>query len=467
MAGRGASVPSLALMVLALLQRTTTTEVKSQDTARWELFESCSRPCRQGAEVHGARRCVRGFEVVPDVFCQSSAHAGPACRTCVAAWSIGSWSVCSVSCGDGQQTRDVSCQIADRSGQLYRAPVVECPSPAPQATRPCHETDCPQADEDVSASILAENYTLIQFRRGKTIRVTVGGEVNILSGQTLVIKCPVQHFSKDLVTWSKGHKLVTLMKQSQGPHVVGTKLRIDRANPKRDYGVYTCTAGTVSSTVTVRFIKQGDNQLAEYSDWLKKLKIQQRLEKSEWYDLKHTNITHDFLQQRDQRDQSKKVTSLAYQTLDWSNCSSTCSAKGNRTRSVVCANVASAYLKIVDDLECKKAGLYKPASVEACWEPCKAVWRNGTWTKCQGKCGQIGYTTTHVTCVWDGDMSPADGKCLPESKPQTRKYCYLPSCSKCSDSSRSCSLIHRLKMCRYTVFSSLCCQTCQSGKYFG
>lgn len=75
--------------------------------------------------------------------------------------------------------------------------------------------------------------------------------MNLLPGQTVVVKCPVKHYSKKLIYWSKGYKLVPFMGRVRS---TPGGLYIGRADPSADAGVYTCIAGELTAPIAVQFI---------------------------------------------------------------------------------------------------------------------------------------------------------------------------------------------------------------------
>ena len=79
-------------------------------------------------------------------------------------------------------------------------------------------------------------------------------QINLIPGQTVVVKCPVENISRKLLYWSKGSKLVRFSGRKRAK--MGGGLYIRRASPEHDdAGVYTCIAGSQKATVTVNFIE--------------------------------------------------------------------------------------------------------------------------------------------------------------------------------------------------------------------
>ncbi|XP_014797540.1 PREDICTED: papilin isoform X2 [Calidris pugnax] len=120
-------------------------------TKRWKTGEwgPCSATCGGGTQSRSVY-CV-AFDgqssqgVVDNTECMAFAqqpHSSQPCnvRPC-ATWSTGPWSECSASCGEGVQTRTVTCRTQQGSQAQDFACLME---PKPSATQPCLKENCIQ-----------------------------------------------------------------------------------------------------------------------------------------------------------------------------------------------------------------------------------------------------------------------------------------------------------------------------------
>ncbi|NWV64315.1 PPN protein, partial [Malurus elegans] len=120
-------------------------------TKRWKTGEwgSCSATCGGGTQTRSVY-CV-AFDgqnsqgVVDDaecmVFAQQPRRSQPCNVRQCATWSTGPWSECSASCGEGVQTRTVTCRTQQGSQAQDFACLME---PKPLATQPCLKENCIQ-----------------------------------------------------------------------------------------------------------------------------------------------------------------------------------------------------------------------------------------------------------------------------------------------------------------------------------
>uniref|UniRef100_W5N748 Papilin n=1 Tax=Lepisosteus oculatus TaxID=7918 RepID=W5N748_LEPOC len=119
-------------------------------TRRWKTGEwsACSATCDGGTQSRSVSCLIHdgsGSRVVEDAQCaafSSRPSSQQACslRQC-ASWSARSWSQCSVSCGEGEQTRPVVCM--GTAG--IRLPDYACSSlPKPETVRTCQRQGCPR-----------------------------------------------------------------------------------------------------------------------------------------------------------------------------------------------------------------------------------------------------------------------------------------------------------------------------------
>ncbi|NWZ05603.1 PPN protein, partial [Agelaius phoeniceus] len=120
-------------------------------TKRWKTGEwgPCSATCGRGTQTRSVY-CV-AFDgqspqgVVDDTECMAFTQQPRRSQPCnlrqCATWSTGPWSQCSASCGEGVQTRTVTCRTQQGSQAQDFACLME---PKPSATRPCLKKNCIQ-----------------------------------------------------------------------------------------------------------------------------------------------------------------------------------------------------------------------------------------------------------------------------------------------------------------------------------
>ncbi|NXB93201.1 PPN protein, partial [Vidua chalybeata] len=120
-------------------------------TKRWKTGEwgSCSATCGGGTQTRSVY-CM-AFDgqspqgVVDDAECMAFAQQPRRSQPCnvrqCATWSTGPWSECSASCGEGVQTRTVTCRTQQGSQAQDFSCLME---PKPSATQPCLKENCIQ-----------------------------------------------------------------------------------------------------------------------------------------------------------------------------------------------------------------------------------------------------------------------------------------------------------------------------------
>ncbi|NXT64172.1 PPN protein, partial [Chaetops frenatus] len=120
-------------------------------TKRWKTGEwgSCSATCGGGTQTRSVYCVVFDGQssqgVVDDTECMAFAQQPRRSQPCnvrqCATWSTGPWSECSASCGEGVQTRTVTCRTQQGSQAQDFACLME---PKPSATQPCLKENCIQ-----------------------------------------------------------------------------------------------------------------------------------------------------------------------------------------------------------------------------------------------------------------------------------------------------------------------------------
>ncbi|KAG7235807.1 hypothetical protein INR49_002194 [Caranx melampygus] len=117
--------------------------VLSWKTGEWN---ACSVTCGGGSQIRSVQ-CIShdasGPRVVDDAICAAYAEAPPSLQTCnmqkCAEYRVSRWSACSVTCGSGEQTRDVTCvgsggmRLEESSCSTLLRPI---------AARPCEMAAC-------------------------------------------------------------------------------------------------------------------------------------------------------------------------------------------------------------------------------------------------------------------------------------------------------------------------------------
>uniref|UniRef100_A0AAX7SR96 BPTI/Kunitz inhibitor domain-containing protein n=1 Tax=Astatotilapia calliptera TaxID=8154 RepID=A0AAX7SR96_ASTCA len=120
-------------------------QIRSWQTGEWN---ACSVTCGGGSQVRSVQcvsNDVSGPRVVEDAICAAYADAPPPLQTCnmqkCAEYHVTGWSACSVTCGSGQQTREVTCMGSDGT----RLDETSCSALLrPAAVQRCEMAPCPQ-----------------------------------------------------------------------------------------------------------------------------------------------------------------------------------------------------------------------------------------------------------------------------------------------------------------------------------
>lgn len=118
-------------------------------TQSWQTGEwnTCSVTCGGGSQVRSVQcvsHDVSGPRVVEDAICAAYSEAPPTLQTCnmqkCFEYRVARWTVCSVTCGTGEQTREVTC-VDSRGMKLEETSCSSLFRPA--SIQPCEMTPCP------------------------------------------------------------------------------------------------------------------------------------------------------------------------------------------------------------------------------------------------------------------------------------------------------------------------------------
>ncbi|XP_062848685.1 A disintegrin and metalloproteinase with thrombospondin motifs 16 [Trichomycterus rosablanca] len=115
----------------------------------WAVVDSqCSATCA-GGEMRSKAVCYKDRRVqVNTSYCNSKSRprtSGISCNTqpCPASWIMGNWSVCSRTCGSGEQVRQVQCVQRLTPTQVKEVSDEQCVEPPPVRTNTCNTHTCP------------------------------------------------------------------------------------------------------------------------------------------------------------------------------------------------------------------------------------------------------------------------------------------------------------------------------------
>lgn len=269
---------------------------------------------------------------------------------------------CSVTCGMGIETRPVYCVKHVKHDAKVNVSNSECIGSRPSSTRNCHYGDCYKLQQ--LPEIEERKGTFIQIKRTKRIKIYVGENAVILPNQSVKIKCPVKNFHRKLIFWMKDRRLIPMVGRIRVSS--NGALRITRANPDTDAGVFTCSVGMLQSHVNVTF----------------QTKKQARIKADKILDeIFHENFNESFIN-RPQQDGGFKMKNteffrinsildnngfdyISFTTSNWTRCSEQC-GWGTQSRVVTCNHVTDKFIRLVPEDECLKSGMMKPVAQRKC-----------------------------------------------------------------------------------------------------
>ncbi|KAK3601038.1 hypothetical protein CHS0354_029262 [Potamilus streckersoni] len=441
---------------------------------------------------------------------------------CQTQWLTGDWSECSVTCGLGTQVRSVYCVKMLSSGQQINISELDCFETRSTSSRTCDLGDCLQ-DKFHLPSIKVENDTFIQYKRTKKVLLNVGEKAILLPNQSVKIRCPVKNYHRKLIFWTKDNRLIPIVGRIRvSPQGV---LKITRSRPHDDKGIYTCIAGFLQASIRIDFQskKEAKNRVDEIVDNLSDSVNHNFINRPQNDEMSNTNCGDNSTTSTAKKKSNSVINYADYTTSEWSMCSTTCGS-GVQTRNVTCSEITDRYIRILPESRCEERCIDKPASLKKCivkqecprWEAenwsecsskfciregfsiqnrvvtcayqngttanasycnkadkidhtrecmnkaCVAVWQTSRWSQCHPHCRHHGQKVRSLSCVWAATKLPAQDECSSKSKPPVHKPC-KPTCNtECTDESNFCSLVGRLKMCRFHKFRRKCCSTCNN-----
>uniref|UniRef100_A0A8C0FR98 ADAMTS like 1 n=1 Tax=Bubo bubo TaxID=30461 RepID=A0A8C0FR98_BUBBB len=223
-------------------------------------WQECSQTCGSGVQKRDAlckQHLADGSLLeLPETFCSTPRPVTQqACKNedCPNEWLLSDWTQCSVSCGEGIQSRNAICRKMLKTGSFIIINSSLCPPlPFSSLIRPCALGSCAsKPTHKESPHIMAIKKVYIQTRKQKKLHFIVGGYAYLLPKTSVILRCPTRRFRKSMITWEKDDKrLISSAHITIAPYGY---VKIHRLKPS-DTGTYTCIAGPAQEHFVIKLI---------------------------------------------------------------------------------------------------------------------------------------------------------------------------------------------------------------------
>ncbi|KAH9524696.1 Thrombospondin type-1 domain-containing protein 4 [Bulinus truncatus] len=340
-------------------------------------------------------------------------------RPCPAVWTPGVWTQCSVTCGQGEQVRVVTCQARVSPTLNLTMPKESCEHlTKPVTDRVCSIQPC--------SSWRVSNWTKCSAGcgDGQRSRDVQCADVNstVLSDDMCSDLKPVSEERCNLEECGKGWFFSEWL----------------------DECPTSCGTGEIT-----RHVYCGDEGGNPVSDERCDVQLRPATNKS---------------------CRANRPCGGSWFTGPWSNCDAVCGT-GHKRREVLCIKTFNGGVAaVVGEENCDNTT--RPDHVGACQGPtCVSRWYVTSWNQCSQSCG-TGHRTREVKCL-SGEHKPSDD-CSLQARPKVREHCNTQECLNgtanqqsplsqdpmCEDKSDQCVVVKRARLCQYGYYKTECCRSC-------
>ncbi|XP_051901942.1 thrombospondin type-1 domain-containing protein 4-like isoform X2 [Pristis pectinata] len=385
---------------------------------RWKSLSSteCSVSCGKGFQFPVYRCVTLGTqEVVDDGHCDEAskpARVEEPCNTqpCPAFWSVGSWSACSRTCGEGTYHRQVLCRQAYANRTVAVHPHRCRHLEKPNATQPCQARPC--------------THWQIQT-----------------DWESCSVPCGV------------GQRKRSIRCVSNQGDVVGEAECNGKQKPTDSEA---CDMGPCV-------------QAWFYTDWGSQCSVECGVGVQRRTVLCLTNNVKDESpghcegpRPPDARACTREhcQRQVRWFTSPWNQCPVEC-GNGTQNRDLICVTKSGTEWKVTDAADC--AHLDKPATAQPCSAgPCGPRWFTTGWGQCSKSC-MGGVQKRDVRCL-DHAGYPSS-RCRDAGKPVGERVCHTHPCmpeldANCKDSYYNCAVVVQARLCVYSYYKMVCCASC-------
>ncbi|XP_011489898.1 papilin isoform X1 [Oryzias latipes] len=440
-------------------------------TYRTGLYSECSASCNGGLQYRSVE-CVIEDPVHPRVVDESYCiiqhlHKPLSQKSCNmhscgehrAEYSVSSFSVCSVTCGEGQQTREVVCvgprgeRLPDHacSGLVPPASVQACRRPACYTQITWHVTEFGLCSRSCSGGVRERQVSCFDT----DLHPYPEEQCGLGSKPSSVESCNTQscHEPQTVPSFQNPSAIESTF-EGYVPHVLEEHLEdcvhsrygccLDGVTLAQGFGRAGCpeyqTVSDVSFHPESVVVDYDSNSVHStyvyrtgvYSECSASCNggVQHRRVECVFQDLSNPEVvdesycTTQHLQKPQVQQECNVIPCVEYSVSSFSECSVTC-GEGHQMREVICVGPRGEHLS---DRACR--GLVRPASVQACRRPAcytQITWHVTEYELCSRSCGG-GVRERQVSC-FDTDLHPySEDQCGLESKPNSVESCNTQPC---------------------------------------
>ncbi|XP_053405667.1 thrombospondin type-1 domain-containing protein 4-like isoform X1 [Mercenaria mercenaria] len=387
----------------------------------WRSTENteCSRPCGGGIQEY-SYECVNTttLAIVDESNCDSSVKPEvqfSVCNAepCTPQWDTGEWSECSVTCGEGMQYRNVTCQQRISATYTQQLDDGYCTSSKPVQRKECYLRTC--------YSWVKGDWSECSVDCGIGIRrrnVQCLDDTGMVADKTFCDQSePEANISCDM-------------------GACATHWYFSQWNGKcsRDCGTGVISRNVHCATSTGQILPDVSCDGTSKPAAEKQCRIDSECG-GKWF------------------------------SGPWSQCSRSCGL-GEKSRQVVC--MVSMGSRLVPSAKSNCNAGDKPRERKECTEAeCGFTWYTTEWSSCSHSCGG-GESTRSVKC-YDDKMEPSS-MCHEDDKPENRQTCNTDECwtprprtsTGCVDMYPNCDVVVQARLCRYPYYQRKCCISCSA-----